>query len=79
MYHLQPTILHKREGSEEKKPKHLYSLKKGAGMLNKEEIELLFHSLNSEMFVKYKGKTFWRTWETLEQGRGSFVVKGASI
>lgn len=62
-----------------KNPKHLYSLKKGAGALNKEEIELLFHSLNAEMFVKYKGKTFWSTWETLEQGSGSFIVKGASI
>lgn len=39
-----------------KKPRHLYSLKKGAGMLNKEEIELLFHSLNTEMFVQLKEK-----------------------
>lgn len=44
MDHLQPTILHKTESSEKKKSNHLYNLKEVAVMLNKEEIELLFHN-----------------------------------
>lgn len=40
-----------------RKSQQLCSLKEGAGMLNEEETELLFHSFNSEILVKYKGKT----------------------
>lgn len=41
---LQPTILHQRESSEKKKGNHQYNLKEVVVMLNKEKIELLFHS-----------------------------------
>jgi len=67
MYHLQPTIPYKREGSEDKKTTtkkknpHLYGLKEDTGMLNEEQIELLLHTLNSEMLLKYKGKPCWST------------------
>lgn len=48
-------------------------------MLNKEETELLFHSLNSEVLVKNKGKTHWSTCETFDQGSGSSIVKSDNI
>lgn len=73
MCHLQPTILHNREGSEEEK--HTVQKEMLGCEMRKEAKISHFHSLNYEMLTKYKGKTYWSTSENYVQGRGSVVVK----
>lgn len=68
-----------RGEDQRRKHKHRYSVREGAGMLNKEETEHLFHTLNSDTLGEYKGKTCWSAWESFDQGSGSSAVKSDNI